>query len=194
MCGGGASSRRLRRARSAGLSPRVRGMRSASAGGSIPACAGGSPEIGVILVAGPRSIPACAGGAGCMSCWFVTHTGLSPRVRGEPWPGSLRAAPRAVYPRVCGGAARRPSCRSPPWGLSPRVRGSPRYPHQSKAGTGSIPACAGEPARRRAQRGTTGVYPRVCGGAVTAKWRGHAVEGLSPRVRGSPTLEPACVL
>ena len=134
-----------------GLSPRVRGNRSAEFvgqldGGSIPACAGEPPArpsaccrwrvyprvCGGNRIPGPasrserRSIPACAGepsfrDTSCPRCW--------------------------VYPRVCGGTRRRRISASATHGLSPRVRGNPLEVHGRNAKHGSIPACAGEPAR-----------------------------------------------
>ena len=72
-------------------------------------------------------------------------------------------------------------------GLSPRVRGSrERFLARSRP-QGSIPACAGEPHTVMTQSGTAEVYPRVCGGASPTCLWGRAEEGLSPRVRGSPS-------
>ena len=70
-------------------------------------------------------------------------------------------------------------------GLSPRVRGNHRGSGWSCVANGSIPACAGEPHRRPGSEGTTGVYPRVCGGTHGAvSMRSHSA-GLSPLVRGN---------
>ena len=50
-----------------------------------------------------------------------------------------------VYPRVCGGTARRLTAWTSLAGLSPRVRGN-LYPRlMSRVERRSIPACAGEP-------------------------------------------------
>ena len=82
-----------------------------------------------------------------------------------------------VYPRVCGEAA------SP--GLSPRVRGSRSAPEAPWPSRGSIPACAGKPADALRRDDPAGVYPRVCGEAVTGRAWVDFMSGLSPRVRGS---------
>ena len=132
-------------------------------------------------------------------------SGLSPRVRGNPWTPSASAgcprsipacagepslridgkAPLKVYPRVCGGTlAFAATC----WGvcgLSPRVRGNLwRVVHRA-GNERSIPACAGEPPGSSHPATGLWVYPRVCGGTgLQVRWL-TAVEGLSPRVRGN---------
>jgi len=52
---------------------------------------------------------------------------------------------------------------------------------------GSIPACAGEPSGSGSVFSFVRVYPRVCGGAPRIFDVGRVQQGLSPRVRGSPT-------
>ena len=92
----------------------------------------------------------------------------------------------AVYPRVCGGTARRVVMDNPADGLSPRVRGNPGQRRTPHAGGGSIPACAGEPATPPPGIPSAGVYPRVCGGTCQDGGFGRVEGGLSPRVRGNP--------
>ena len=75
-------------------------------------------------------------------------------------------------------------------GLSPRVRGSRRRRLPSRLRLRSIPACAGEPPPRGIPGPWQRVYPRVCGGASAAGPASTLVEGLSPRVRGSPSYQP----
>ena len=139
-----------------GLSPRVRGSRISYGGrrrqgpGSIPACAG---EPGL-----PRRIP-------------NRRAGLSPRVRGSPDLAAPVMSMVAVYPRVCGGAARTSfPVDGPSW---------------------SIPACAGEPLNKCPGLSRRPVYPRVCGGAALFCVQPLADGGLSPRVRGSLNLDHA---
>ena len=147
----------------------------------------------------------CGGTAPAMTS-AMTLAGLSPRVRGnraflphqagQGWsipacageppavPGG--AAPRPVYPRVCGGTfIRRGSCINQ-LGLSPRVRGNLPRMQVSPEPVGSIPACAGEPAGRQSETGHCEVYPRVCGGTPDFLPLGLPIQGLSPRVRGNP--------
>ena len=114
-----------------------------------------------------RSIPACAGEP--VKIWFTPSIA---------W----------VYPRVCGG-----TCVSH-WrflasaGLSPRVRGNHRQSGRQRKRTRSIPACAGEPYDGQSYPVYLPVYPRVCGGTVRGPAIAAVVTGLSPRVRGNPTL------
>ena len=53
-------------------------------------------------------------------------------------------------------------------GLSPRVRGNRVRRSRGYCYERSIPACAGEPAPSRALLLLRGVYPRVCGGTLSA--------------------------
>ncbi len=135
----------------------------------------------------------------------MAETGLSPRVRGNPWyrrdagnwAGSIPACageplslttrqPKSmVYPRVCGGTASELELSPTYSGLSPRVRGNPGTSGGGDYERRSIPACAGEPRRWYLHARRSWVYPRVCGGTP---WRKHSQNdnlGLSPRVRGN---------
>ena len=178
-----------------GLSPRVRGNRGMMPGWaialrSIPACAGEPPGHHKIR-AGHRVYPRVCGGTRRRASGIRRHCGLSPRVRGNPAisagdrvnlgsipacagePGLIPATPTwcAVYPRVCGGTRRRRPqprrrqglsrvcggtggtsyCASWNSGLSPRVRGNP--PPELPAAPPELPT----------------VYPRVCGGTLSAR-------------------------
>ena len=73
-------------------------------------------------------------------------------------------------------------------GLSPRARRSRRRSRQEQLRLGFIPACAGESARVTIKIRTTGVYPRIRGGARAGIPRSLAKEGLSPPVQGSRHL------
>jgi hypothetical protein len=142
--------------------------------------------------------------AGSVDC---THVALSPRVRGsrvlvrdvdlrvgsipacagEPPRRPASSGPRRVYPRVCGGALPASVRYHAITGLSPRVRGSRVLVRDVDLRVGSIPACAGEPAPCRGSSPGRRVYPRVCGGAIMPSCRHLIIQGLSPRVRGSPS-------
>jgi len=175
--------------------------------GSIPACAGepGLPPLRPLWVG---VYPRVCGGAVPMIHEGVSARGLSPRVRGSLTPtrtpgkssGSIPACAgepagplfeivrRRVYPRVCGGADPRREEILMKSGLSPRVRGSPRDQAIRVIRQRSIPACAGEPQADGKPATALGVYPRVCGGALSDS-SGHLNHsGLSPRVRGSRLL------
>ena len=176
-----------------GLSPRVRGNHRVvahlvAAAGSIPACAGepscqGGDSGGVAVY--PR---VCGGTCAGMSV-SSSGLGLSPRVRGNQWPGmrqrphqrsipACAGEPRPgsqcsrrerVYPRVCGGtiSPSYPSHRR--GGLSPRVRGNQWRSRPRCASLRSIPACAGEPAPGDVTIRNGEVYPRVCGGTTLGR-------------------------
>ena len=93
-----------------------------------------------------------------------------------------------VYPRVCGGTLVRVTLRGKGSGLSPRVRGNHDGADRVEFVAGSIPACAGEPFASVASADSQRVYPRVCGGTHGRHHGGWAMGGLSPRVRGNPTV------
>ena len=148
------------------------------------------------------SIPACAGEPGEGGrCGRLAH-GLSPRVRGNPFPvdfatgqpadcygsipacagelvyppGGIDIAGGRVYPRVCGGTLLPPVCRMLRVGSIPACAGEPLRPNPAQPPHGSIPACAGEP---------TGWHTRGLSPRVRANHARFGMEGLSPRVRGN---------
>ena len=197
-----------------GLSPRVRGNRSAPAppgtsARSIPACAG-EPGAGGAGAGRGRVYPRVCGGTPCSLLRCRTVNGLSPRVRGNQAPDTIarlwvRSIPACagepaqryafrrgsrVYPRVCGGTAYRNAPPGQTTGLSPRVRGNPPAAETAGVSLRSIPACAGEPVHAGVPGRLCGVYPRVCGGTAGAGNRLMPALGLSPRVRGNPM--PCC--
>ena len=93
---------------------------------------------------------------------------------------------------MCGGTAAAAYKAGRLRGLSPRVRGNPRsHPIPAKM-AGSIPACAGEPESMALCNAAGRVYPRVCGGTVTAWADSLPPKGLSPRVRGNHDGQGAC--
>ena len=115
---------------------------------------------------------------------MLTHSGLSPRVRGnpvrvddkdnligsipacagEPRKAQHKGCTRTVYPRVCGGTYAAVCAMQPRPGLSPRVRGNLLLRVALDDIHGSIPACAGEPSPSCTKTVSSTVYPRVCGG------------------------------
>ena len=195
-----------------GLSPRVRGNPVGAADGldlrrSIPADA--EEPIRPRPRSRPRRVyPRGCGGTGTGGGGGGSGSGLSPRVRGNllnavPNPYSRGSIPagagepsgtvplrswRKVYPRGCGGTAVCRTAMRPSMGLSPRVRGNP-LPRPGVHGSGrSIPAGAGEPDGTDGTDGTDGVYPRGCGGTLSASGPIAGTQGLSPRVRGNLLL------
>ena len=209
MCGGTIPARNVLNTVN-GLSPRVRGnlrlqQPGFGAARSIPACAGeppqnfvvdanngvyprvcGEPAGGHETSAGAGVYPRVCGGTATSSRTTSPSTGLSPRVRGNPYwshnrgrcrrsipacagepeTNVLKVMENAVYPRVCGGTGRGPSRRSEEKGLSPRVRGNPPPAGRAGLGDGSIPACAGEPRCPRSLSRPCGVYPACAGEPV----------------------------
>ena len=192
-----------------GLSPRVRGNPFPNGSpalwrGSIPACAG-EPRRPASRPRRRRVYPRVCGGTRASEERLQPGQGLSPRVRGNrsaprrsgPPPGSIPACAgepgcawwrpcwTPVYPRVCGGTAQLAIAGNASKGLSPRVRGNPGAGRPIPSDTRSIPACAGEPGAAASTGGSSGVYPRVCGGTTPSGLPWPAVPGLSPRVRGN---------
>ena len=145
----------------------------------------------------------CGGSISAVQCAAVAR-GLSPRVRGirrirSSSSSMMRSIPACagdpqrrvssnrnlrVYPRVCGGSARRPARPRSQAGLSPRVRGIRAEIDENLLPLRSIPACAGDPLLRHYAPLISAVYPRVCGGSSSPSLAGASSGGLSPRVRG----------
>ncbi len=193
-----------------GRSPRMRGSPRGARHlrldpGSIPADAG-EPSASTPACSFPRVDPRGCGGAEVDRIARRGRQGRSPRMRGslivggrpalgrgsipadagEPGSRARAGARRRVDPRGCGGAWRTSCCRLNGGGRSPRMRGSPGAPIDRRHHRGSIPADAGEPHGGWRRRGAGRVDPRGCGGARAAYPAGTAVEGRSPRMRGSP--------
>ena len=213
---GGTRSKGVAYEQATGLSPRVRGnhavlIQNHQIDGSIPACAG---EPLVPEYQRPRGTvyPRVCGGTSLCILSVSWRSGLSPRVRGNPWypntnglearsipacagepPSASSASPGArVYPRVCGGTGSRPRWPMRMTGLSPRVRGNRPKRRGHLQRVRSIPACAGEPSAAPSMLSRTAVYPRVCGGTRRLSTHRWSCRGLSPRVRGNPGLPPRC--
>ena len=117
--------------------------------------------------------------------YYTDGRGSIPACAGEPGPSRSRPVPRAVHPRVCGGASFACTVDGCTRGPSPRVRGSLHRVGRALAVCRSIPACAGEPETGRKKRKKKKVHPRVCGGARRPRPRPINDQGPSPRVRGS---------
>ena len=99
-----------------------------------------------------------------------------------------------VYPRVCGGTVVVPTVTMSFIGLSPRVRGNRDYSDKHIPCAGSIPACAGGTRSARRTRSTPyGLSPRVRG-TVTLDASTPGATGLSPRVRGNLLHHFFCLL
>ena len=112
--------------------------------------------------------------------------GSIPAHAGEPAPGRTQGATAWVYPRACGGTAKRSKLRCLCHGLSPRMRGNHDGHELPPPWTRSIPAHAGEPGAEGGPPLSTRVYPRACGGTSACGMAVISVTGLSPRMRGNP--------
>ena len=192
-----------------GLSPRVRGNRTAPGitgrrWRSIPARAG-EPDVSPLIHSAIRVYPRACGGTGQAVAAVDQQQGLSPRVRGnhagtaaqpggagsiparagEPHRLVVPPDPARVYPRACGGTDAGFGGRVPVEGLSPRVRGNRPLVAVVALVLGSIPARAGEPPWYTERSRRDGVYPRACGGTGWAAVPASVRWGLSPRVRGN---------
>ena len=187
---GGTQGARVRGDVQEGLSPRVRGnpdsrQRQTSHGRSIPACTG-EPIRAEKQVKMSGVYPRVYGGTPVSGPSMDAWTGLSPRVRGNPWECSdaetrsrsipaCTGEPRGsqsshccirVYPRVYGGTRPDAPSQLSTQGLSPRVRGNHGPDVPAIADIGSIPACTGEPLPIDGRIGPGTVYPRVYGGTA----------------------------
>ena len=143
----------------------------------------------------------------------ILRSGSIPACAGEPLRNLEPSTEYEVYPRVCGGTNVGFELGCAVQGLSPRVRGNRQGNVRVRSNRGSIPACAGEPGSRRCGGEHTGsipacagepvpqgtyqtissVYPRVCGGTKRGDGETWYSYGLSPRVRGNPSVPKHCV-
>ena len=112
--------------------------------------------------------------------------GSIPARAGEPGLAFPSAQGSQVYPRTCGGTAKRVAGTVPDSGLSPHVRGNHRRLGLLADHRGSIPARAGEPPSRARKSRLSPVYPRTCGGTSFHSPEAFLERGLSPHVRGNP--------
>ena len=175
--------------------------------GSIPACAGETNPSSSILF-GTWVYPRLCGGNQIRSDASLTPPGLSPLVRGKhdqgdfrrESPGSIpacagetvcsisRTSSARVYPRLCGGNVARTAASKHALGLSPLVRGKRNPRMSAQLPIGSIPACAGETPQNPSPSTTMWVYPRLCGGNGLRITAINFSPGLSPLVRGKPSM------
>ena len=118
--------------------------------------------------------------------------GIIPAYAGNTRRSSNAPSPTRDHPRVCGEHTPLVECPVTDQGSSPRMRGTPRIGVESAASPGIIPAYAGN----------TGVidltgqrfedHPRVCGEHSHELEHVVALQGSSPRMRGTPVLLCVC--
>ena len=177
-----------------GLSPRLRGNRRedvdhAARSRSIPAPAG-EPILSAPSWPAHPVYPRACGGTPAPLLRRASCPGLSPRLRGNPFPHSSASIPGEVYPRACGGTLEQIPNTGGDHGLSPRLRGNPRRGTAASQRPGSIPAPAGEPQSWRRPHTPGRVYPRACGGTRPFPDSTTHEPGLSPRLRGNRLSTP----
>ena len=93
---------------------------------------------------------------------------------------------QAVHPRVCGEQNKMSRAGQVTIGSSPRVRGT--EDEDEDAHERFIPACAGNRQRRCIWMCCRPVHPRVCGEQASSAPHCLALNGSSPRVRGTVDL------
>ena len=114
-----------------------------------------------------------------------------PAPAGEPCRTSITAACQTVYPRACGGTGR------PPMASRSTIQGQV-YPRACGGTVGSFTthgpgvwvyprACGGTGTWTSPQSTDRRVYPRACGGTGTSSTDLRPGQGLSPRLRGTPS-------
>ena len=171
-----------------GLSPRVRGEPlqptiSAARMTVYPARAG-EPLPAKSVTCCKSVYPRACGGTLLSSRHLWKNIGLSPRVRGNPYQLQPYQHGCGSIPRVRGNHIL-PHYRQDNGRSIPRVRGNHFQTLSEHAEMRSIPARAGEPPSRHLPGYIARVYPRACGGTITAFLHVEASTGLSPRVRGN---------
>ncbi len=144
---------------------------------SVPWSFGSSPRMRGTRVFGlrdgrrPRFIPAHAGN---------TAAGACPR------------AARPVHPRACGEHAIAAVPVRDYDGSSPRMRGTPFHPAPQSACVRFIPAHAGNTRARRPAGPPRAVHPRACGEHSLVSPSDGAIDGSSPRMRGTRARRNRC--
>ena len=175
-----------------GLSPRVRGNPSSMPTRwrifrSIPASAG-EPTPHALNEGQDQVYPRECGGTPGTGGYVAFLLRSIPASAGEPQTFPISFDRSQVYPRECGGTEQAPCEQVLDAGLSPRVRGNLSLNPLPSDWNRSIPASAGEPSGHPGGRRQGQVYPRECGGTVFLSVHQLSFLGLSPRVRGNPTL------
>ena len=155
--------------------------------GVYPRVCGGTPDFGIRPFVAPGLSPRVRGNLARLEP-ARNRRGSIPACAGEPINRLIRETTTAVYPRVCGGTRLFFDFRKSCGGLSPRVRGNRVHRVEIENLPGSIPACAGEPYPVKRGRYLNEVYPRVCGGTIGYVPKDLVHDGLSPRVRGTNSL------
>ena len=191
---------------SVGSSPRVRGthpanQQRASNHRFIPACAGNSRSGSGVCRRCPVH-PRVCGELDAQRHGPLRRQRFIPACAGNSAAATASPSASAVHPRVCGELLQSVRLGWLANGSSPRVRGTHAASGPRSGIRRFIPACAGNSRSWRSGPWRCAVHPRVCG-ELSAACRGTmAVNGSSPRVRGTrrspvprtglPRFIPAC--
>ena len=163
-----------------GLSPRMRGNQTPREPD------GGFAGTGLIPAHAGEPTPRMRGNQLGFGSLTAFGAGLSPRMRGNPWPAPAPASATRSIPAHAGEPNSARPLRVEVGGLSPRMRGNLEENGFRKTSLGSIPAHAGEPEVVDERERPVRVYPRACGGTIRYELMQKRGEGLSPRMRGNP--------
>ena len=192
-----------------GSSPRMRGTLrhrklAYSRHGIIPAYAGNTAKY-LYTACRDRDHPRVCGEHLTLPVTRIRARGSSPRMRGTQLEALGRAGLRGIipayagntcascrytcsprdHPRVCGEHKRDYIVRERRAGSSPRMRGTLQVAPNAATYEGIIPAYAGNTMAYRRSRRAPWDHPRVCGEHVRGQFDGFAVQGSSPRMRGT---------
>ena len=121
------------------------------------------------------------------------YYGIIPAYAGNtcrPWTSSQRVRD---HPRVCGEHHMTSIMVHLSWGSSPRMRGTPVVPPRRASPNGIIPAYAGNTLSNHACTSAGGDHPRVCGEHNRKRRNFSAIQGSSPRMRGTPIVNAKIV-
>ena len=111
--------------------------------------------------------------------------GSSPRMRGTLVGSKTPHCPSGDHPRACGEHRRVECCPHLRSGSSPRMRGTRSGRHRRPDRRGIIPAHAGNTFGHRTAPTVHGDHPRACGEHPSTSASMAAMEGSSPRMRGT---------
>ena len=165
---------------------------------SIPACTGKPPSAGLSAKRRQGVYPRVYGETRIVIQQIKPYEGLSPRVRGNPQQARRARRPTRVYPRVYGETPIAVTRSNRMRRVYPRVYGETRTRtrHRLSPHWGVYPRVYGETPPCVSPRPVcpwSRVYPRVYGETRhRPPMASRTVPGLSPRVRGNPSVHPRC--
>ena len=121
----------------------------------------------------------------------ANRDGIIPAHAGNTCMSSRRRHPKRDHPRACGEHGLFTGILAANPGSSPRMRGTRRRSAVAMLKAGIIPAHAGNTRCRSVVRRGPRDHPRACGEHDKQENEGGALQGSSPRMRGTP---PSAIL